>query len=147
MSHLSLGFRHSSDGRDAANVTPADWTDEAPFFEERDAVRAEDELERCTTQLAHPTSRSEEKETDMVGKLVSIGFWGGGLSLTVAALVIPGGLIFLMLPLGGFVFLVFWLLTLTGTSNAPPGGNHNMGSAETQSSHLRRKEASDGHTF
>jgi hypothetical protein len=83
----------------------------------------------------------------MVGKLVSIGFWGGGLSLTVAALVIPGGLIILMLPLGGFVFLVFWLLTLTRTPNAPRGGNHNMGSAETHGSHPRRKEASDGHTF
>jgi hypothetical protein len=50
----------------------------------------------------------------LFGKALAVGFWGAGLSVTVAALAVPGLIVLLLLPLAGFWYLVFCVIAVAG---------------------------------
>lgn len=50
-------------------------------------------------------------------KVLSIGLWGPGLGLLVAAAAVPGLAILLLVPVGAFLYAVFSLIAFTGDRN------------------------------
>ena len=55
----------------------------------------------------------------LLTKAVSLAFWGAGLSMLLAAAVVPGLIVLPLVPLGGFGYLTFCLIALGGDSRAP----------------------------
>jgi hypothetical protein len=67
-----------------------------------------------TPRAAADATMPEGPERALVAKAVSVGFWGAGVSLTVAALAVPGLIVLLLLPLLGFWYLVFCAIAARG---------------------------------
>jgi len=56
----------------------------------------------------------EKRDRGLFAKAVAFGFWGAGLSVTMAALAVPILLVPLLLPLAGFWYLVFGVIAVGG---------------------------------
>jgi hypothetical protein len=69
-----------------------------------------------TPRAAADSTTPERPERGPVARAVSAGFWGAGLSVTVAALAVPGLIVLLLLPLLGFWYLVFCAIAARGES-------------------------------
>jgi hypothetical protein len=59
-------------------------------------------------------SPPEKPERGLAARAFSIGFWSAGLSVTLAALAVPGLIVLLLLPLLGFWYLVFCVIAAGG---------------------------------